>query len=82
MLFIGLATLELHIQRVRGCVARGGHDIPEERIRERWMTSRQNLIHLLPPLHRLTLWDNSQEIGPTEPVGSGPLNQTEYFCAS
>jgi predicted ABC-type ATPase len=73
VLYVGLATPELHIQRVRERVARGGHDISEERIRERWTTSRQNLIRLLPHLHRLSLWDNSQEIGPEAPSTAAPL---------
>lgn len=62
VLYIGLGTPELHLQRVRARVARGGHDIAEARIRERWDTSRANLIRLLPALRELLLWDNSAEI--------------------
>jgi predicted ABC-type ATPase len=59
--FMGLATVELHIARVRARVARGGHDIPEAKIRERWDGSRRNLIVLLPRLTELRLFDNSEE---------------------
>src|SRR5690606_24925312 len=34
--YAGLASVELHIQRVEEHVRRGGHAIPEGRIRERW----------------------------------------------
>ncbi|HEY2254761.1 MAG TPA: hypothetical protein VGI11_03915 [Variovorax sp.] len=61
MLFCGLASVELHLRRVRARVARGGHDIPEAKIRERWISSRMNLIRLLPQLARLQVFDNSAE---------------------
>jgi predicted ABC-type ATPase len=61
MLFCGLASAELHIQRVRLRVANGGHDIPEIKIRERWIASRANLIKLLPRLSRLQVFDNSTD---------------------
>jgi predicted ABC-type ATPase len=44
MWFVGLSSPELHMARVRARVARGGHDIPEEKIRERYDRSRINLI--------------------------------------
>jgi predicted ABC-type ATPase len=62
--YVGLASLELHIQRVRERVARGGHDIPEHRIRARWEASRENLIRLLPHVAELAVWDNSAEADP------------------
>jgi predicted ABC-type ATPase len=61
MWFCGLASAELHIQRVRLRVASGGHNIPEVKIRERWIASRANLIKLLPHLARLQVFDNSAE---------------------
>lgn len=51
--YVGLATVELHIARVRSRVRKGGHPIPEERIRERYVQSRLNLIRLLPKLTNL-----------------------------
>ncbi len=59
--FCGLESPELHIRRVRARVAAGGHDIPLEKIRERWTQSRLNLIRLLPYIHHLRLFDNSIE---------------------
>jgi predicted ABC-type ATPase len=61
MLFCGLQSPEKHIQRVRLRVANGGHDIPESKIRERWIASRINLIRLMPQLARLQVFDNSAE---------------------
>jgi predicted ABC-type ATPase len=57
--FVGLESVELHLERVRARVAGGGHDIPEAMIRARYDNSRLNLIRLLPGLAELTLFDNS-----------------------
>ncbi len=59
--FAGLSSEEQHIERVRARVRRGGHDIPETRIRERWDTSRRNLVALMPFLSELKVFDNSRE---------------------
>lgn len=64
--FCGLESPELHIKRVRARVARGGHDIPEAKIRERWASSRANLIRILPLIHHLRVCDNSAEADPFE----------------
>lgn len=62
--YVGLDSVERHIARVRSRVAHGGHDIPEARIRERYVQSRLNLIRLLPRLTELILYDNSKEADP------------------
>lgn len=59
--FVGLSSVEHHLRRVAARVAAGGHDIPERKIRERWESSRLNLVRLLPHLSELALWDNSAE---------------------
>lgn len=64
--FCGLASADLHIRRVRNRVSHGGHDIPEEKIRERWNRSRENLIRLLPLIDHLRVFDNSAESDPAE----------------
>lgn len=68
MLYCGLASLDLHIARVAQRVAHEGHPIPDEKIRERWNTSRSNLVQLLPVLSRLQLFDNSQSVEPGQDV--------------
>ena len=62
--YAGLSSPELHLQRVRARVAAGGHDIPEAKIRERYDTSRANLIRLMPHLASLRVYDNSAEGDP------------------
>ena len=64
--FCGLASADLHLQRVRSRVAHGGHDIPEQKIRERWKGSRENLIRLLPLIDHLRVYDNSADADPAE----------------
>jgi predicted ABC-type ATPase len=68
MLFCGLSSPEQHIERVRSRVVSGGHDIPESKIRERWVGSRANLIKLMPRLAHLQVFDNSAEALPGEDI--------------
>lgn len=62
--FIGLSRPEQHIARVRARVAAGGHNIPEAKIRERWDSSRRNIIALMSSLTELKIFDNSEEGDP------------------
>jgi predicted ABC-type ATPase len=62
--YVGLESPELHIARVRARVRRGGHDIPEGKIRERYLGSFSNLIQLLPKLTELRVYDNSEDGDP------------------
>lgn len=66
--YVGLSSTELHIARVRARVAKGGHDIPEAAIRDRYDRSRLNLIQLIPRLTELRVYDNSEE---ADPDGNG-----------
>ena len=71
--FAGLSSPELHIARVRARVAAGGHDIPETKIRERYDTSRTNLIRLLPHVTTLRVYDNSTEADAKEGMHPAPV---------
>jgi predicted ABC-type ATPase len=62
--YVGLSSAELHVERVRARVRRGGHDIPVEDIYRRYEHSRLNLIELLPVITALRLFDNSIEADP------------------
>lgn len=73
IIYVGLASPDLHIARVRHRVALGGHDIPEAKIRERWENSLRNLILLLPHLSGLRVFDNSSEADPTTGLAPDPL---------
>ncbi len=70
--YVGLASPELHLHRVRARVRDGGRDIPEDAIRRRYQHSRLNLIELLPGLAALRLYDNSAEADPAKGVAPLP----------
>ena len=71
--FCGLSSAEQHIARVAARVAAGGHDIPEAKIRERWVQAPLNLIALMPHLHGLRVFDNSAEAAPGSAVANPVL---------
>lgn len=71
--FICLESVELHIERVRARVAKGGHDIPESKIRERFQRARAHLLELLPKTTELRLFDNSRERDPGRGQTPEPL---------
>ncbi|WP_081960999.1 zeta toxin family protein [Aquabacterium sp. NJ1] len=62
--YVGLASPEHHLARVKARVKKGGHDIPEADIRRRFDQSRLQLIELLPHLSELRVYDNSEDADP------------------
>lgn len=60
--YIGLNSVELNIERVAARVERGGHDIPIDKIRQRWDGSILNIVKLLPSLNILRVYDNSMTV--------------------
>lgn len=66
--YCGLASPALHVERVAARVERGGHDIPERKIRERWTDSIHNLLGLIPRCAAVRVFDNSEPDN-----GNGPL---------
>lgn len=66
--YCGLATVEHHLKRIAARVANGGHDIPDSKVRERWVNSRTNLIGLLPHVWHLQLYDNTAEAASGDPI--------------
>lgn len=71
--FCGLASPDLHLRRVQSRVARGGHDIPADKIRERWNRSRENLVRLLPLIDHLRVYDNSKDADPSAGCAPQPV---------
>lgn len=71
--YVGLASAEAHIERVRQRVRDGGHDIAEADIRRRYRYrhSLLNLVQLLPTLTELRVYDNSATADPA--AGQAPL---------
>ena len=68
--YVGLASADAHIERVRQRVRGGGHDIPEDDIRRRYRHGRLNLVQLLPALTELRVYDNSATADPA--AGQAP----------
>jgi predicted ABC-type ATPase len=60
ILYTGLNSPELHIERVAARVSKGGHHIPEEKIRQRWIGSILNMERLIPLCAAVRVFDNSQ----------------------
>jgi predicted ABC-type ATPase len=71
--FAGLASVELHLERVRRRVAEGGHDIPAAKVRERYARGRENLIRLMPHLASLRVYDNSFDADPATGAQPRPV---------
>lgn len=59
--YVGLDSLERHIDRVAARVIRGGHAIAANKIRERYPKSLANLIKLLACASEVRVYDNSAE---------------------
>lgn len=64
MVYVGLDGVERHLARVRSRVAAGGHDIPEGKIRQRYVDSMKKVVSLAPRLTELRVFDNSVEADP------------------
>jgi predicted ABC-type ATPase len=62
--YAGLDSPERHLARIAARVARGGHDIPADKVRARYRDSLLNLINLLPFVSVLDVFDNSAEQDP------------------
>lgn len=59
LLYVVLQTVEQNIERVRLRVAKGGHPVPEEKIRSRRVRSLNQLPWFLHQADRATIFDNS-----------------------
>jgi predicted ABC-type ATPase len=59
LIFVMLSSPDLNVQRVRVRVGKGGHDVPEEKIRERWMKSLGQLPWFLAQADQAVIYDNS-----------------------
>lgn len=63
IIYVWLASPDLAVHRVRLRVQRGGHDIPEDTIRRRYLRSVVNFFQLYQPLSDTwRVCDNSEEV--------------------
>ncbi|ADW69632.1 zeta toxin family protein [Granulicella tundricola] len=65
VVFIGTASVDINLKRVKARVAKGGHDVPEEDQRRRYPRTLANMKRLLPQADLAVVLDNSTEKGHT-----------------
>jgi len=68
LVFIGLRDPSLSVARVKQRVARGGHDVPDEKLRARFPRTLANLRAAVPLADEAFLFDNSSYDAPYRPV--------------
>ena len=56
--YVGLDTAEESLWRIKNRVERGGHDIPAERVRQRFATRFSDVARILPYCNEATFYDN------------------------
>jgi predicted ABC-type ATPase len=61
MVYLVLESPDLNVERVRLRALKGGHDVPEAKIRERWVKSLQQLPWFLGEADWAAIYDNSGE---------------------
>jgi predicted ABC-type ATPase len=70
LVYIGIASAELSARRVDQRVARGGHDVPRDRISSRFERSLHNLSEAIAFVPTVELYDNSSAERPYQPVAT------------
>jgi len=75
LIFIGLPTVDLALERIRSRVAQGGHDVPERKVRERWNRAHDNLVVFMRIVDDVLIFSNVGEIPipVAERVGRSPV---------
>ena len=63
VVFVGTASVEINIERVKARVEKGGHDVPEEDQRRRFPRTLANMKRLLPDADLSVILDNSTDQG-------------------
>jgi|SRR5579862_1729037 len=59
LIYVGLRTPDEAVERVRQRVAKGGHDVPEEKIRSRWKRSYALAVLMLEIVDVAVIFSNS-----------------------
>jgi predicted ABC-type ATPase len=74
LVYIGIDDPEINIRRVEARVLQGGHSVPPEDIRRRYLRGLDNLIKVIPLAKVITIHDNSaREFIPIATVENGIL---------
>ena len=66
--YVGLDGVERHLERIALRVRHGGHDIPERKVRERYVSSMANLVRLVPHVQAVQIFDNSATVAEGAPL--------------
>jgi predicted ABC-type ATPase len=64
MIYVGLASSRDAVRRVALRHARGGHDVPPDKVVSRWSRSIAMLGRMVGKLDRMFVFDNTQAEGP------------------
>jgi predicted ABC-type ATPase len=59
LVYIGVASVELALQRIQTRVAAGQHDVPEASVRKRWSRTLANLAKWAPRVDNLLVYANN-----------------------
>src|SRR5262249_509960 len=59
LIYVMLENPEINVERVRLRAQKGGHDVPEDKIRERWAKSLHQFPWFLHQSDRAAIYDNS-----------------------
>ena len=60
LIYVGLNSVDIAIDRVQQRYAKGGHSVPEEDIRRRYLRSLENLPEAIRQVDRAVIFDNSR----------------------
>ena len=58
LFYVGLDTMEESLRRIANRVKKGGHDIPPEDVRRRFLKRYEDLSRILPLCDEVTFYDN------------------------
>lgn len=75
--YVGLADPAVALERIRGRVAHGGHDIPKEDVMRRAKSSVQNLRAVIPVCDVVNVYDNTEYLKFVASFKDGSLAQYE-----
>lgn len=78
--YIGLESADLHVKRVEERVKRGGHAIPEKRIRARYSSSLEHLARLMREVRTVRIYDNTAEPRHVASIAAGKLTEVTDRC--
>ena len=77
VVFVGTASVEINLERVKARVKKGGHDVPVEDQRRRYPRTLANMKRLLPQADLAVILDNSTAQGHTL-VGFGHVGYMHW----